>query len=126
MRSAIHLASTLLVSLGLAACAHGAPPGFSEGSSWSMPLVSPLERGPLLVPVEVDGHGPYLFAIDPLAPATSIDRAIADELDVYRLGNVAVIDETDTARTHLSGQVRRLRVGDLRIDADRRVVIESG
>jgi hypothetical protein len=42
----------LLSSLALTGCAVGAPPGFSEGDTWSFPLVAPLEdevpRGPLV------------------------------------------------------------------------------
>ena len=75
-------ASALLLGV-LAACTVGAPPGFSSGESWAFPLVGPLEDGALLVPVKVNGKGPFLFLIDPDAPFTSIDEGVAKELDLY-------------------------------------------
>ena len=32
-------------------------PGFSEGDSWTFPLVGPLEAGEYLVPVRINGKG---------------------------------------------------------------------
>ena len=61
----------------LAACTSGAPPGFSGGASgdqWVIPLVGPLEDGQLITAVTINTHGPYLFAIDPDAPMSVIDR----------------------------------------------------
>jgi len=123
MRTPMHIASVLAVTSGLAACAHGAPPGYSDGTSWSAPLVSPLERGPLLVPVEIQGRGPYLFALDPDSPTSRIDRALAEELDLYRGPNVREIDESDTSHPRLLALIRTLRIGDLATVGDRLVVV---
>src|SRR5207237_1156911 len=76
------LALALALALG-GACTVGAPPGFSSGDHWAFPLVGPLEDGVLLVPVTINGKGPYLFLLDPDAPLTSIDEALAAGLDLY-------------------------------------------
>ena len=64
--------------LAVAAC--GAPPAvpptFSAGDSWTAPLVGPLENDLLLVPVFVNGKGPYVFAIDPDAVVSVITKHV--------------------------------------------------
>src|SRR5580765_904840 len=67
---------SVLFALVVSGCAIGAPPGFSEGDSWTFALVEPLAEGRLLTPVYVEGRGPYLFAIDPDAPITVADPEV--------------------------------------------------
>src|SRR4051812_1080712 len=43
------------VTIALAGCTVGAPPGFSGGDRWTFPLVGPLEDGLLVTPVSVHG-----------------------------------------------------------------------
>ena len=99
-----------------AGCSVGAPPGFSGGDRWTLPLVGPLEDGILVTPVSVHGHGPYLFAIDPDANVSAIDKDLAQEAGL-RIGNGPhVIDETDTGQTRLYAEMLDLRVAGLAID----------
>ncbi len=79
------LASRALALVGLlGACAIGAPPGFSSGTSWTFPLVDPLADGKLYTPVMIAGKGPYLFAIDPSIRTTIVDR------EIYERGAIPV------------------------------------
>lgn len=106
--------ATAALTLG-AACTVGAPPGFSSGDSWSFPLVGPLEDGVLLVPVTVEGKGPFLFALDPDAPMTSIDASLASELDLYGGIGGRLFDESDTSRPIKVAEVHALRLGTLTV-----------
>ena len=85
-----------LVWLLAAGCTVGAPPGFSSGERWTFPLVGPLEDGLLLTPATVHGHGPYLFAIDPDANVSEIDKQVVEDAGL-RIGvGPHRIDETHT------------------------------
>lgn len=105
----------LLLSLFLAGCTIGAPPGFSSGTSWSAPLVGPLEGGELVVPVMVHDKGPFLFAIDPDSPVSHIDVALANELDLRTGIGPEFDDETDTLRTMKTAEVLRISIGNLTV-----------
>jgi len=71
----IRVCLQLLAVLALG-CVRDVPSNFSPGSQWTFPLVDPLDDDRLLVPVFIDGHGPYIFALDPNASET----VIADQL----------------------------------------------
>ena len=66
----------LVVCLALAASAAcaGRPIYIAEGHRWSLPLLDPLTRGELTVPVTIDGKGPYPFVLAPHVPNTVIDH----------------------------------------------------
>ena len=100
--------ATAVLGAALAACTVGAPPGFSSGDSWAFPLVGPLEDGVLLVPVTVNGKGPFLFLIDPDAPASSIDEGLAGSLDLYGGAGPRLTDESDTERPTKVAEVSAL------------------
>src|SRR3970040_896565 len=85
----------ILCVLSLSACTYGAPRGFSAGDSWSAPLVGPLEDRELVVPVRINGQGPYLFVIDGDAPVSSVDAAIQSELELYASRGEELADERD-------------------------------
>lgn len=114
------LAATVLGTLVSAACTIGAPPGFSSGDSWAFPLVGPLEDGALLVPVKIDGNGPFLFLIDPDAPMTSIDEDLAAHLHLYQGIGRRMLDETDHSHPVKVGSVGALSLGNLTV---RRVLV---
>jgi hypothetical protein len=109
--------SRLLVLALVAGCTPGAPPGFSGGSSWSFPLVTPLEGGPLLVPVTIEGKGPYLFQIDPDAPKSSVDQALQSELSLRGFVGPEFVDEGDKARNTMMAEVHHVKLGTLSVDA---------
>lgn len=117
-------ALALVALLLCGACAIGAPPGFSSGDSWSVPLVGPLENGPILVPVRINGAGPYLFMVDPDSSVSSVDTAIVSELDLYnRLGGQAP-SEADNMINVRGAEVRTISVGDLTV-SNRRVRVHD-
>src|SRR5262249_36639729 len=66
-----------LVALAVLAigCVRAAPATFSAGDRWTFTLVDPLDDGRLLVPVVVGG-GLHVFALDPEAPRTIVDRQV--------------------------------------------------
>lgn len=68
-----------LAIMVMAGCVYAPPQSFSSGTRWTFPLVDPLRDGKLLVPVTVDGRGPYLFAIDPEAAQTALDREVVTD-----------------------------------------------
>jgi hypothetical protein len=110
---------TLLVAAlaSVAGCAVGAPPYFSEGKHWTVPLVGPVEDGLLVVPVTVDGRGPYLFAIDPDSKKTAIDTDLAHEIHPVRGGiGPHIDDESDTQRPTIVVETQKIQIGDLQVD----------
>jgi len=110
------MTSRLLPALLLVAgCTVGAPPGFSDGDSWSFPLVGPLEGGPLVVPVKIHDHGPYLFVVDPDSPRSHIDAALASELGLHGSYGPEFVDESDKSRPTKLAEVLRFSIGELTV-----------
>jgi hypothetical protein len=105
----------VLFALPVTACAFGAPPGFSEGETWTFPLVEPQQGGRLLVPVTIEGRGPYLFAIDPDAPITTVDPEVLYQTDFRIVQGPRRLDEQDTTHPTFYTRVTHLKVGDLTI-----------
>jgi hypothetical protein len=103
-----------VVVLLLGSCS-GAPPGFSGGESWSLPLVGPLEDGVLITPVFVDDQGPYLFAIDPDAPMSTIDEGVVSEIKPYAFLSQRYDDEQDTSHVMHVAEVTQIKVGNLTV-----------
>jgi hypothetical protein len=101
------------VLLACAACASGAPPGFSSGNAWVFPLVGPLENGVLIAPVTFGEKGPYLFVVDPDASASSVDEGLAAELGLVTALGPRLIDEGDTSRPTKVAEVPAMTVGTL-------------
>jgi len=102
-------------ALSLTACAFGAPPGFSSGDTWTFPLVEPLQGGRLLTPVYVEGKGPYLFAIDPDAPQTTVDPDVVRNTEFRLWMGARRTDEQDTTHPTFYTRLTHLKVGDLTI-----------
>nr|HEX4315704.1 hypothetical protein [Kofleriaceae bacterium] len=118
-----------LVLALLAGCIYVPPASFSSGSRWTFPLVDPLRDSKLIVPVTVDGRGPYLFALDPDAKQTTVDRdvitdnwgeplkptvdlanLVIGDLTVSELLGVAVADKNgklDSDGRHIAGVIGR-------------------
>ena len=105
----------LAFAASLTACAFGAPPGFSQGDTWTFPLVEPGNGGRLLTPVTIEGKGPYLFAIDPDAPQTTVDPEILVNTDFRRFSGARRLDEQDVTHPTFYTRVTHLKVGDLTI-----------
>ena len=103
----------LLAAVVISGCALGPPPGFSQGSTWTFPLVDPLADGRLVTVLTVEGRGPYLVAIDPDAPYTMLDGNIIADGHFPAKSGPREIDESDTSHPTFTAVVTNLRVGDL-------------
>ncbi|HEU4730363.1 MAG TPA: pepsin/retropepsin-like aspartic protease family protein [Kofleriaceae bacterium] len=113
----------LLAGILAAACAGGGTPsGFSKGDSWSFPLVGPLEDGPLITPVSVRGHGPYLFLIDPDANVSVIDKQVVDEAGLTVGQGPTRVDETGAQQSRAYAELVDLKLGNLTV-AHRQVMM---
>ena len=102
--------------IAMAGCSVGAPPGFSSGDHWTFPLVGPLEDGLLITPATVKGHGPYLFAIDPDANISAVDKQIVDDADLRTSAGPRIIDETEHGQTRLYAELLGLQVAGLKVE----------
>lgn len=93
----------------------GAPPGFSDGDQWVIPLIGPLEDGLLLVPALVNGQGPYVFAIDSDAHVSIIDRQVVDEVKPRTGEGPRMLDESDTQQNRFYGEILSWQLGTLTV-----------
>jgi TonB family protein len=125
-RSASGRACVAVVGLLAVGCLHGAPSWFSKGERWSFPLVGPLEGGLLITPVSINGHGPYLFAFDPDANMTAIDKQVVDESGLRVGSGPPRIDETDTAQVRVYAEMVDLKIANLTIDRRDAMVFAVG
>lgn len=99
----------------LGSCAVGAPPGFSAGDQWVAPLIGPIENGLLLVPALVNDKGPFVFAIDPDAHVSIIDRQVVDEAKPRTGEGPKMLDETDTQQNRFYGEILSWQIGTLTV-----------
>lgn len=104
-----------LMLLICAGCVIGAPPGFSDGDKWTVPLVGPLETDVYVVPVKINDKGPYLFYIDPDASISGVDDFIAKELELYTVQSGEEVSEVDHKVPVFVSEIRKLQVGDLTV-----------
>jgi hypothetical protein len=106
-----------VLALG-AGCAASPPIGYSSGVRWTVPLVDPLDGGALLIPASIHGKGPFLFALDPDAQVSLIDRGVAAELGLYTPPSrwVRFVDERDRTVPRRPYEVLRFEAGDLRVE----------
>jgi hypothetical protein len=96
-------------------CTVGAPPGFSEGDSWTVPLVGPLEDGLLLVPALVNGKGPYVFMVDPDAHVSIVDQEVVKLSDARTGEGPHLLDENDTQQARYYAEILQWQLGTLTV-----------
>ncbi len=120
--------AALAVALVASACTAGAPPGFSgaKGDRWSFPLVGPYEDGLLLTPVSFDGHGPYLFAIDPDANVTAVDEQVIKEGGFRTFQGPHQLDESDNQQIRFYAEVSGVEVGTLIVERRTVMIVKRG
>ncbi len=82
MKQASFFALGLAAVVSVGACAAGSPPGFSDGTNWTVPVVGALDDGPLMAPIYINDQGPFLFALNPRSMST-IDPELMKNLDLY-------------------------------------------
>jgi hypothetical protein len=99
----------------LVGCARGAPPGFSSGTSWTIPLIGPLEDGLLLVPALVDGKGPFVFAIDPDAQVSVVDHEVVKATGGVTGSGRRILDENDTTHPSFFLEIHAWKIGTLEV-----------
>lgn len=109
------LAAAVAGALAAGSCAAGAPPWFAKGDTWTIPLVGPLEDGLLLVPALVNGHGPYVFAIDPDAQVSIVDQEVASEAEARTGEGPHLLDETDRQQTRFYAEIIEWNLGTLTV-----------
>src|SRR5437660_107636 len=117
---------TTLALVVVGGCAIGAPPGFSQGSTWTLPLVDPLADGRLITSLYIEGKGPYLVAIDPDAPVTVLDGNIIAETGIPAHSGPREIDESDVSHPMFHATVTNMRIGDLAISQRTVLVAHHG
>ena len=117
----------LLLAGGCPGGGSGTPAGFSaDGNRWSFPLVGPLEDGLLVTPVVINGHGPYLFAIDPDASISAIDGDVVKNAELVAAKGPPQIDDSGTPQPRLYAQVTGLEIGSLVIESRQVIVVRPG
>lgn len=112
---------------GVASCAVGAPPGFSDGDVWTVPLVAPLENDLLLVPVTInDMQQPVLFMIDPDSQESAIDAGLQSKLKPYSYQVQDELSEADHRVHVFVAEIIKLRIGDLEVRNRKMRVVNMG
>lgn len=104
-----------LILAVLGGCTVGAPPGFSAGDSWTVPLVGPLEDGLLLVPALVNGKGPYVFLVNADAPVSSVDQEVVKETGAHTGEGPHLLDESDTQQARYYAEILEWQLGTLSV-----------
>ncbi len=120
------LTPVLLCLAGCPAPQQGGTAGFSGGDRWAFPLVGPLEDGLLVTPVMINGHGPYLFQLDPDASRTVIDGDVVKTAELAASKGPPVIDHAGTAHPAIYAEVTGLEIGSLVIDQRLAIVVKPG
>jgi predicted aspartyl protease len=68
----------------------------------------------VLLPVQIDGHGPYYFVVDTGATTTMLDDSLAIELGIRANAAVEIVTSAGTIRVP-SGTLEEIRVGAARM-----------
>ncbi len=112
---------------GCPSAGSGTPAGFTgAGDSWSFPLVGPLEDGLLVTPVTLNGHGPYLFALDPDASRSAIDGDVVRSAELVATKGPPIIDEAGIAQPAVYADVTGIELGSLVIERRDMIVVKPG
>lgn len=119
--------AALILALA-AACTSGAPPGFAggRGDRWTVPLIGALEDGLLLVPVTIDGKGPFIFAIDPDANITAVDEQIVKDGGFVTRQGPHLLDESDTQQIRFYVELQGIELGNLIIQRQDAMIVRRG
>jgi hypothetical protein len=99
----------------LGSCSIGAPPGFSEGDQWVIPLIGPVEDGLLLVPALVNDKGPFVFALDPDAHVSIIDEDVLAATGAHTGEGPRMLDENDTQQVRFYAEILSWQIGTLTV-----------
>jgi hypothetical protein len=103
----------VLILAVVSGCTVGAPPGFSTGESWTIPLIGPLEDGLLLVPALVNGKGPYVFLVDTDAHVSIVDQEVVKQTGARTGEGPHLLDESDTQQARYYAEILEMQLGTL-------------
>lgn len=113
-----------LAAVGATACGGGSTPdsGASIGSSHGRQVAIKVVHGRhgstlALVPMFIDGRGPYPFILDTGASRSAIDRHVVKALGLRVDGTVHGVSGVSATTSARKVRVRDWRVGDLRLRA---------
>lgn len=118
MRRTAKTGVATLVACGLAAAGLAtAQPGAGGGRDLTAPLkvVKQGKQVLALVPVKIDGHGPYTFALDTGASRSLIDSQVAKELGVKKVGSAAKIGGVGGTKNAPLVRVRAWSMGGVKL-----------
>ncbi len=116
--------------LGASGCGGGcgsAPPPVISGGAHAIPLV--VIQGPstgtmALVPVTIDGQGPFNFALDTGASHSAIDRELAERLNLPVTGKPTKVAGVGSISEAIPVRVNEWRAGDVELPPGTLVTLE--
>ena len=107
----------LALPFALVGCGGGHAAAPSRSLAVAITVLKHDEQVLAVVPVTIDGHGPYSFAIDTGASQSLVDSAVARELSVPKTGHTQRIAGVDSVSKVASIRVKTWRVGDVVLPA---------
>ena len=125
-----------LLSVSLASCAQGG--GAQPSSALGRPapsgqLTVPLKivQGPTrstlaLVPVSIEGQGPYDFALDTGASNSTIDTTLAKKLNLQQVGSAGQVTGVAAMTQAQFLGVSKWQVGDIMLPETKLIGVELG
>jgi aspartyl protease len=118
------LAALALCALALAGCGGGSTSKVQEASSSEVPkgslfvAIKVLKQGTqviALVPVRINGKGPYAFALDTGASQSLVDSQVAGELRVKKTGKKERFAGASSISTAIEIKVKNWSVGRVKL-----------
>lgn len=91
-------ALALLAVAGLAGCGGSVHVSIGKGTQVKLTVIKHGAETIALVPVRIDGKGPFPFALDTGAATSAIDTGLARKLGLARVGRTTVSGVTKTSR----------------------------
>ena len=118
MRHTMRAAAAAAVAVGLAIGGLAtANPGSGGGTDLhaSLKVVKQGKQVLALVPVTIDGHGPYTFALDTGASRSLVDSAVAKELGVKQVGSAGKIGGVTGSKRAVLVKIRSWKTGTINL-----------
>lgn len=109
--------SFVVFAVASVSCVVGAPPGFSKGSSWTIPLLGTQTDGTPVTSVRINGKGPYLFRVSLDSPSV-IDMRLMRELALFETRtNRKLVDDNDKVSHEqlIYADIPTIQLGDLTV-----------